>query len=191
MRPRSTIIFLSGALVGAGGLALIGVLLEPSGPSLVASQPAPDAVGSRQADSGPAVDDRVADGTAFIAPDRAQHPDPAPELRGVEPSAEWNALVGGMLEVEVERRTGEHLTMEKKERLLAELARLREASLSLQRAPAKPQDPAELRDRLTQSLALVQADQTFRNELGVGVAEFLQGLDPEAVEEVPAAPAGR
>jgi hypothetical protein len=94
-----------------------------------------------------------------------------------------------MLESEVARRTDEKLTPEKKQRLISELSRLREASLALQQSPAEPDDPAEVRERLTQTLALVQVDRTFRKELGVGVAEFLQGLEPNAVESVSPAPA--
>lgn len=100
--------------------------------------------------------------------------------------AEWDALVGGMLEWEVERRTGQKLPAEQRARLLAQLARLRDASLALQEAPGQPGDPAELRDRLTRTLVLAQVDEAFRRELRVGVAEFLQGLDPLAVEDVSA-----
>jgi hypothetical protein len=92
-----------------------------------------------------------------------------------------------MLEWEVERRTGQQLSAGQRDRLLAELARLRDASLALQEAPSLPDDPAELRERLTRTLALVQVDETFRRELGVGVADFLKGLDPHAVEDVSSA----
>jgi hypothetical protein len=90
-------------------------------------------------------------------------------------------------EWEVERRTGQKLDGETRQRLVSELARLREASLLLQESPAAPGDPAELREQLARTLALVQVDQTFRNELGVGVAEFLQGLNSGAIEDVPPA----
>jgi hypothetical protein len=46
-----------------------------------------------------------------------------------------------------------------------------------------------LRERLTQTLALVEVDQTFRKELGVGVTEFLQELNSSAIEDVSPAPA--
>jgi len=94
-----------------------------------------------------------------------------------------------MLEWEVARHTGEKLTAEKRDHLVSELSRLREASLALQQAPSDPGNPAELRDRLTQTLALVQVDEAFRKELGVGVTEFLRGLDASAVVDVSAAPA--
>ena len=115
--------------------------------------------------------------------------EPSGGPNALEPStdSEWNVLVGGMLEWEVERRTGQKLSAEQRDRLLAELARLRDASLALQEAPSEPDDPAELRERLTRTLALVQVDETFRRELGVGVADFLKGLDPRAVEDVSSA----
>jgi hypothetical protein len=111
-------------------------------------------------------------------------PDREHNVSQPEADSGWNALVGGMLEWEVEHRSGQKLTAEKKDRLISTLSRLREASLALQQAPAEPCDSAELRDRLTQSIALVQADQAFRNELGLGIAEFLHGLDPTTVEDV-------
>jgi hypothetical protein len=33
-------------------------------------------------------------------------------------------------------------------------------------------------------LAILQADRIFREEIGIGVSEFLQGLDADAVEDV-------
>ena len=121
---------------------------------------------------------------ALAHPSSRVGPDREHNVSQPETDSGWNALVGGMLEWEVEHRTGRKLTAEKKDRLVSTLSRLREASQALQQAPAEPRDSAELRDRLTQSIALVQADQAFRNELGLGVAEFLQGLDPTTVEDV-------
>jgi hypothetical protein len=127
---------------------------------------------------------------ANCASNARAHPSPqvgsARERNSSEPQAAdgWNALVGGMLEWEVEHRTGQKLTAEKRDRLISTLSRLREASLALQQAPGEPRDSADVREQLTQTLALVQADQAFRNELGLGVAEFLHSLDPGAVEDV-------
>jgi hypothetical protein len=89
-----------------------------------------------------------------------------------------------MLEWQVDRRTGQEISAEQRDRLLAQLARLRDASLSLQEGPSEPDEPAELRERLTRTLALVQVDEAFRRELGIGVADFLRQLDPSAVEDV-------
>ena len=108
----------------------------------------------------------------------------APETFEPRTNAEWEALVGGMLEWQVERRTGEQLSAAQRDRLVSELARLREASLALQEAPAEPGDPAELRERLARTLTLAQVDEAFRDELGVGVSEFLRDMDPDAVEDV-------
>lgn len=103
-------------------------------------------------------------------------------------AATWEALVGGRLEQEAYLRVGERLSAERKARLLDALARLRDASLDLQQLPAAPDDPAGLRDRLSRTLVLLQTDQIFREELGMGVSEFLQGADPGAVEDVSARP---
>ena len=99
-------------------------------------------------------------------------------------SAEWDALVSGMLEYEVERRFGRRLDLVQQRRLLDRLAQLRHASLGLQQEPADPGSPAALRARLSRTLAILQADRAFREELGIGVAHFLQDLDADAVEDV-------
>jgi hypothetical protein len=93
-----------------------------------------------------------------------------------------------MLEWQIAHRQGERLSAEKRERFVAELARLREASVALQHLPGEPQTSEDLRDRLTQTLALMQVDRAFRDELGMGVADFVRGLNPHAVEDVSPAP---
>jgi hypothetical protein len=187
-------IFFAGVLGGAAAFAVTAQLLPQSEPTRAATHATADTatpVRQVQQHDMAARDCRTpvreqencgsnppAHPSSQVRPDR--------ERNGSEPQAdsEWNALVGGMLEWEVAHRTGQKLTAEKKDRLISTLSRLREASLTLQQAPAEPRDSAELRDRLTQTLALVQADQAFRNELGLGVVEFLHSLDPNAVEDV-------
>jgi gas vesicle protein len=188
---RSTVIFLAGVLAGALAGHVVLRLAPTSGAE------AEVAVAPRLS----AEDRRSEKSDAYQAPadvesnapeNNVAHSESVTALDLAEPDSEreWTALVGGMLEWEVERRTGEKLPSEKKDRLLSELARLREASLALQEAPSEPGDPADLRERLTQTLAMVQADQTFRKELGLGVSEFLQDLNSSAVEDV-SAPAER
>lgn len=99
-------------------------------------------------------------------------------------SAEWDALVSGMLEYEVERRFGRRLELVQQQRLLDKLAQVRYASLGLQQEFGDPGSPAALRTRLSRTLAMLQADRVFREELGIGIAQFLQGLDGDAVEDV-------
>jgi hypothetical protein len=184
---RSTGISLAGALTGAGILSLALHVMQRTEPTEVehANRAASPQVSlehpSRLNDEASALPDEQ----ARRAGDKPQAPQvhsrSAPDS---DEMLEWNALVGGMLEWEVERRTGQTLDAETGERLVSELGRLREASLALQESPAEPGDSAELRERLTQTLALVQVDQTFRKELGVGVAEFLQGLNSGVIEDV-------
>jgi hypothetical protein len=190
---RSRNLFFAGTLAGAGAFALASSLLELT-PVAPAQDAAPANLGGPHA--------APPKGLTF-APDlqSPEHQEAKPAvLSASEPygppsafepgtDAEWNVLVGGMLEWEVERRTGQTLSAEQRDRLLAELARLRDASLALQEAPSESDDPAQLRERLTRTLALVQVDETFRRELGVGVADFLAGLDPGAVEDVSSASA--
>jgi hypothetical protein len=164
-------IFFAGALAGAAALAVTAQLLPQSEPTQVATRAPPDTStpahqlqqrGVVARDCRTSVRGHENCGGSALA-----HPSPQVALdrepNGPEPQAdsEWNALVGGMLEWQVAHRTGQMLTAEKKDRLIAELSRLREASQALQRAPAQPRDSEELRDRLTQTLALVQVDQAF------------------------------
>jgi hypothetical protein len=189
---RSTNLFFAGALAGAGAFALTTSLLQRPEPTQVA--PVQHAANFHGQHAAQPKDHASAAYLPAPAQPDAKSADSIPSepsrgLNALEPDtdSEWNVLVGGMLEWEVERRTGQRLSAEQRDRLLAELARLRDASLALQEAPSEPDYPAELRERLTRTLALVQVDETFRRELGVGVADFLEGLDPRAVEDVSSA----
>jgi hypothetical protein len=181
-------------LAGAGAFALASSLLQRPEPTKVAPVQDTQLANLHGQHAAQPKDHAFA---AYLQAPEHQEAKPANSIpsepsggpNAVEPGtdSEWNVLVGGMLEWEVERRTGQKLSAEQRDRLLAELARLRDASLALQEAPSEPDDPAELRERLTRTLALVQVDETFRRELGVGVADFLKGLDPRAVEDVSSA----
>jgi hypothetical protein len=96
----------------------------------------------------------------------------------------WTALVTGMLQSEVQRRSGCTLAPEQAQRLVATLARLRDASFELSETPLEPQNPLSLRAHLMRAILLLEADRTFRAELGVGVSDFLQGVDGDRIEEV-------
>jgi hypothetical protein len=107
---------------------------------------------------------------------------PTPEFQPV-PEAQWDALVRGALESEVERRLGTALPPERLDRLVDSLRRVRELAPAEDDAGGDDSDAA--RRELTRSLVLLQADRAFREELGIGIADFLRGLDPEQVEEIP------
>jgi hypothetical protein len=97
---------------------------------------------------------------------------------------EWNALVSSALENEVERRLGHTLSPERVERLVETLRRLRDASIGLHSGFPDPEDPDSLRDQLAREIMLVESDRIIRTELGIGVSDFLRGLDGNPVEEV-------
>jgi hypothetical protein len=113
----------------------------------------------------------------------ATRADPAPmtEFQQV-PDEQWDALVRGALESEIERRLGGTLPPERVERLMDNLARVRDASRTL--AAQDDAGTADPRREVTRTVIVLQADRAFREELGIGVAEFLRGLDPAQVEEV-------
>lgn len=190
---RSAGIFLVGVLAGAGAVSLAAYVVQRSEPTQVAPariadtprmNPDPQKDDTHQAS---VQQEEKSEDNTVVHSSLAELGTP-PVVFEPDSSAEWDALVGGMLEWEVEHRTGGQLSAEKRERLVSELARLREASLALQELPAEPGDSAELRERLTRTLTLVQVDATFRKELGLGVSEFLQELNPSAIEDVSTVP---
>jgi hypothetical protein len=189
MRSRNA--FFAGAVAGAGVLVLASSLLQRE-PTVVEVAPnirPADRHGEAALPKGemraPSVQPAGQHEATLVSSGTSADPPGGPEA--LEPpgtEAEWNTVVGGMLEWQVDRRTGQEISAEQRDRLLAQLARLRDASLSLQEGPSEPDEPAELRERLTRTLALVQVDEAFRRELGIGVADFLRQLDPSAVEDV-------
>lgn len=110
--------------------------------------------------------------------------DSSPSLIAPERQHEWNALVTGTLQAEVQRRSGRRLPEEQERRLVDTLTRLRDASLALNQDPLDPADASVLSEHLMGTIALLEADRTFRNELGIGVSEFIRGLDRSQIEEV-------
>ena len=97
---------------------------------------------------------------------------------------EWNALVAGTLQAEVQQRLGHTLLPEQEQRLVETLARLRDASLELGEETVDPEDPHSLSAHLMRTIVLLEADRSFRNELGIGLSDFLQGLSEDQIEEV-------
>lgn len=130
--------------------------------------------------------------------------DPAPlpppeaerEPAGREPDAAarhdpvWEALVAGHLQTEVQRQLGRSLSSEQEARLMDRLRDVRDAAATLEADPGD--DPlASARRRLSRSIVMLEADRAFREELGVGVGDFLRGMDPGQVEDLTTpAPAG-
>ena len=112
--------------------------------------------------------------------DAVREPAPTPEFQPV-PDEQWDALVSGALESEIERRLGTKLPPERVARLKDSLRRVRDASLP----PNEEGSGADAPDRTRRELVLLQADRAFREEIGIGVADFLRGLDPGQLEEVP------
>jgi len=110
----------------------------------------------------------------------------APDLPLLDPTRqeEWDALVAGTLQSEVHRRLGHALSPEQEQRLVETLARLRAASLELGEETVDPEDPLSLSAHLMRTIVLLEADRSFRNELGIGVSDFLQGLSEDQIEEV-------
>jgi hypothetical protein len=182
---RAAPLFLLGMLAGAGAMALVNYLSQR--PETVHSA-VPSAVRAiRQPQDRAAPLATRTDSAEIVDRERSSVADERGATREMfEPraSSEWNALVEGMLEWQVEHRTGQRLSAAQRDRLVSELARLREASLAQQEAPADPGDPAELRERLARTLTIAQVDAAFREELGIGVGEFVRRMDPDAVEDV-------
>lgn len=110
----------------------------------------------------------------------------SPEFQPVS-EEQWEALVSGALQSEIERRFGHNLPPERQQRLVDALARVRAAAALMPTEEPDAGAVAEPRQHLTRSIILLEADRVFREETGIGVGEFLRGLDAEQVEDVPPA----
>jgi hypothetical protein len=97
--------------------------------------------------------------------------------------AGWQAIVKASLRAEFERRFARNPSEGMLGRLTRGLGRVRAASLALDANAVDSHAPNPWIQRRAR-LALLQADRLFRRELGVGVSDFLRGLDPGQVEEV-------
>jgi hypothetical protein len=121
--------------------------------------------------------------TPVAEPPAAPPGSPTPEFQAVN-DEQWDALVRGTLQSEIERRLGATLPPQRVDRLVGALDRMRDASRSLALENLAPEDPAVHQAELMRNIVMLEADRAFRDELGIGVAEFLRGLDPGQVEEV-------
>ena len=108
---------------------------------------------------------------------------PTGEFQDV-PDEQWEALVRGALASEVERRLGETLPPQRVQRLVDSLEQVRDASRALSATAAASDEVDPQRLELARAVILLQADRSFRDEIGIGVAEFMRGLDPGQVEDV-------
>jgi hypothetical protein len=122
------------------------------------------------------------------APERRPEPaPPAPATAAPKAAAPdratWDATAAGALESEIAQRFGLALDPAQKSFLVATLARARDASRHLNDTPVNPADPASIREHAAQREALLQADQAFRKQVGMGISTFVQGLSGDKIEE--------
>jgi hypothetical protein len=113
---------------------------------------------------------------------RAEDPRDAAEEEAL-PDPVWDALVAGHLEAEVRSRYGRSLDPEQETRLMDRLREVRDAGDRLETDPGEDA-LAGARRRLSRTIVLLEADRAFRDELGVGLSEFVRGLGPDQVEDV-------
>jgi len=102
----------------------------------------------------------------------------------------WEVIVSRALDEAIERKLGKKgVSGEKRAKLLEQLRRVRDiGELEIPLG----QGEEEQRVRLLRTVALVQADQIFRNVLGMGISEFVadlsgnkqvQQISPEAIPQ--------
>lgn len=118
---------------------------------------------------------------AVAGPSRPVAP-PAPAPTAARPPA-WDATAAEALEHEMARRFGRALTAEQTAFLVAMLATVRDASRGRDAPALDPADPASIREHVARREALLAADAAFRDEVGIGVSEFVRGLSADAIEE--------
>jgi hypothetical protein len=97
----------------------------------------------------------------------------------------WDALVSDALHGQVLERLGGELEPEREARLLDRLREVREVAGDLESDEETDAGNA-LRQRFERSVVLLEADRAFRDELGIGIAEFLAGFEDGAIEDVAA-----
>ncbi len=122
------------------------------------------------------------------SPSDAPVGDGAPEPPELMDEDVWLSLVSGALRAEFQRRLGQQLAPQQETRMLEILTQVRDASLLYERHALDSEDAGARRDRLTRTVILLELDRAFREEMGIGVADFVRGLDPDSIEEVPAEP---
>jgi hypothetical protein len=105
---------------------------------------------------------------------------PEPSDPRLDPA--WDELVSGALRDRVQRRLGRELTPQQEQRLMEQLDAVRQAGIALDEEDTA--DPtARRRQGLTRSIVLLEADRAFRNELGIGLGEFMNELNEEGLVE--------
>jgi hypothetical protein len=109
----------------------------------------------------------------------------APEdaLGAIDPKAAWRAQAWRAVLPVVTERLGRAPTPDEQRRLLDVLASVGPAARSLDREMLDPDDPGSIARVREQTRVLVEADQTCRALLGIGVAELLRRLDPQSIED--------
>ncbi len=110
-------------------------------------------------------------------------PDAREALGATDPAAAWRGQVARAIERIARERLGHGLAPADQTRLVDALATVGPAARVLDRESLDPDDPASIARVRAQTAALVAADRTCRDVLGIGVAELLRMLDPAGVED--------
>jgi len=92
-------------------------------------------------------------------------------------------LLNGELEKAL-NDAGNNLEPEKRGRLMTALSKLKESSLLQNNTQYDASDPEYLRSRIDRSIRILEVNRVFEHELGMGVSQFLNSVDPSAVEDV-------
>lgn len=128
---------------------------------------------------------------AAVAPDASRDASAVPEERtppeqalgAVDPRSAWREQVARTVRPIVSERLGRPPTPAEEERLVDAIGSVGPAARTLDREVLDPDDPRSIARIREQTRVLVEADQTCRALLGIGVAELLRRLDPSSVED--------
>ena len=94
-----------------------------------------------------------------------------------------NLLLNGDLEKALASVRND-LDPEKRLRLLTALSKLKNFSVLEQSTQYQASDPEYLRSRIDRSIRILEVNRVFEDELGIGISQFLNEIDPSAVEDV-------
>lgn len=173
-RPRVIALLLAALLV-------VGLLvLRPRGASVPPLAPSDRTAGGQGTTAGVSREATAPPSGGRVA---RTPPDAREALGASDPAAAWRGQVARAVDRIARARLGRGLAPAEEERLVDALATVGPAARALDREALEPDDPASIARAREQTAALVAADRTCRDVLGVGVAELLRMLDPGGVED--------
>ena len=117
------------------------------------------------------------------APPEPPRTPPEEALGAIDPRAAWREQAARAVRPLVAERLGRPPSPSEEARLVDALASVGPAARTLDREVLDPDDPRSIARLREQTRVLIEADQTVRAMLGIGIAELLRRLDPSRIDD--------